>query len=105
MNARRIAPALGVLLVASTLAFTPTAADAAPSPGVAKKPCGYYVPYLPPPPYSESWYNHCTTDGSHIVIKVTKVFGKAYEQCVGPGPTKLGSYLNILDAVYINKLC
>jgi hypothetical protein len=33
------------------------------------------------------------------------VFGKAYEQCVGPGPTKLGSYLNILDAVYINKLC
>ncbi|GGP52765.1 hypothetical protein GCM10010185_26100 [Saccharothrix coeruleofusca] len=64
----------------------------------ADKPCGY----------SESegsaWYNHCTSDGSKIWIKIDVVAGLDSERCVNPGTTKLGPAWSTRGAWY-DRLC
>lgn len=94
MRVRQSLPAL-VGAVAMVLGMS-TAATAAPS--AAATPCGYYATS------SDSYYNHCTNDGSRIVIEV-EVSGWNYEQCVGPGVTWLGSKSKVSDAWYVGRTC
>ncbi|WP_163509294.1 DUF6355 family natural product biosynthesis protein [Fodinicola acaciae] len=65
----------------------------------AAKPCGY----------SESeghaWYNHCTSDGSWIWIKIDYPVLQDRYDCVGPGLTILGSSSLIRNAYYTGDLC
>lgn len=93
MRVRQSLPAL-VGAVAMVLGLS-TAATAAPT---AANPCGYYATS------SDSYYNHCTNDGSRIVIEV-EVSGWNYEQCVGPGVTWLGSRSKVSDAWYVGRTC
>ncbi|MFD3485397.1 DUF6355 family natural product biosynthesis protein [Streptomyces sp. NPDC058665] len=93
MRVRQSLPAL-VGAVAMVLGMS-TAATAAPS---AATPCGYYASS------SDSYYNHCTNDGSRVVIEV-EVSGWNYEQCVGPGVTWLGSTSKVSDAWYVGRTC
>ncbi len=66
---------------------------------VAEKPCGY----------SESdnraWYNHCTTDGSRIQIRVDRVHGPDFTTCAEPGVNTLGWAFKYRNAWYNGKLC
>ncbi|MBL1110007.1 hypothetical protein JK361_36520 [Streptomyces sp. 5-8] len=80
--------ALG-LLGAGTATATPAAAD----------PCGFYETG------SDAYYNHCTSDGSHVVIKVEVALAPDYERCVGPGRTWLGSADRIQGAHYAGRTC
>ncbi|WP_410646488.1 DUF6355 family natural product biosynthesis protein [Amycolatopsis sp. cmx-4-54] len=77
------------LLGSATVANAAVAAD---------KPCGY----------SESdgsaWYNHCTSDGSKIWIKIDVPAGLDTERCVSPGTTKLGPAWSYRGAWY-DRLC
>ncbi|MFE0256225.1 DUF6355 family natural product biosynthesis protein [Streptomyces sp. NPDC059010] len=88
-------------LVGASVVGLMTCAGVAPvSAGPAAKPCAY----------SESgghaWYNHCTSDGSHIQIMVTlTVGGNVGPICVGPGPTDLGPSWRTKGAFYNGKLC
>ncbi|WP_455357501.1 DUF6355 family natural product biosynthesis protein [Streptomyces sp. SYSU K217416] len=74
-----------------------TAAHACPS-AAALNPCGYYATS------SDSYYNHCTSDGSRVVIEV-EVWGPNYERCVAPGVTWLGSADKIDGAWYVGRTC
>ncbi|WP_199815594.1 DUF6355 family natural product biosynthesis protein [Streptomyces griseus] len=76
-------------LVAMTAAASPAAAD----------PCGFYETS------SDAYYNHCTSDGSRIVIKVEVAWGSDYERCVGPGTSWLGSAAKIQGAHYVGRTC
>ncbi|MFF3458667.1 DUF6355 family natural product biosynthesis protein [Streptomyces sp. NPDC002730] len=76
----------------------PTAASAAPGPVAAMNPCGFYKTS------SDAHYNHCTSDGSRVVIEV-EVFGPNYERCVAPGDTWLGSADKIQGAYYVGRTC
>ncbi|MFI1359208.1 DUF6355 family natural product biosynthesis protein [Streptomyces sp. NPDC020898] len=96
MNVRRflttalavVAPATGALVLAI----------AAPTATAAAAPCGFYETS------SDARYNHCTSDGSRVVIEV-EVFGPNYEKCVGPGDTWLGSASKIDGAFYVGRTC
>ncbi|MEV5884814.1 DUF6355 family natural product biosynthesis protein [Streptomyces sp. NPDC052020] len=66
--------------------------------GAAADPCGFYETG------SDAFYNHCTSDGSRVVIKV-EVGGPNYERCVGPGRTWLGSASKIDGAFYAGRTC
>ncbi|MGW2714260.1 DUF6355 family natural product biosynthesis protein, partial [Streptomyces sp. NPDC001356] len=68
---------------------TPAAAD----------PCGFYETG------SDAYYNHCTSDGSHVVIKVEVALAPDYERCVAPGRTWLGSATRIQGAHYTGRTC
>ncbi|MGX1128202.1 hypothetical protein RKD49_000392 [Streptomyces glaucescens] len=68
------------------------------APGAAADPCGFYETG------SDAYYNHCTSDGSHVVIEV-EVWGPNYERCVGPGRTWLGSASKIDGAFYTGRTC
>ena len=94
MRVRQSLPAL-VGAVAMVLGMS-TASAAAPS--AAATPCGYYATS------SDSYYNHCTNDGSRIVIEV-EVSGWNDERCVGPGITWLGSKSKVSDAWYVGRTC
>jgi hypothetical protein len=72
-----------------TVAVTPATAD----------PCGFYETG------SDAYYNHCTSDGSHVVIKVRVAHASDYERCVGPGRTWLGPASKIQGAHYVNRTC
>jgi hypothetical protein len=76
------------LLGAGTTA-TPAAADS----------CGFYENS------SDAYYNHCTSDGSHVVIKVQVALAPDYERCVGPGKTWLGPASKIQGAYYVGRTC
>lgn len=77
----------------------PAAGSAVPrATAAAMNPCGFYETG------SDARYNHCTSDGSHIVIEV-EVFGPNYERCVGPGDTWLGSAGKIDGAFYVGRTC
>ncbi|GAA3093943.1 DUF6355 family natural product biosynthesis protein [Streptomyces echinatus] len=80
--------ALG-LLGAGAATATPAAAD----------PCGFYETG------SDAYYNHCTSDGSHVVIKVEVALAPDYERCVGPGRSWLGSASSIQGAYYVGRTC
>jgi hypothetical protein len=74
---------------AVTTTATPAAAD----------PCGFYETG------SDAFYNHCTSDGSHVVIKVEVALAPDYERCVGPGKSWLGSASKITGAHYVGRTC
>ncbi|MFJ9817479.1 DUF6355 family natural product biosynthesis protein [Streptomyces sp. NPDC101151] len=76
-------------LGAGTATATPAAAD----------PCGFYETG------SDAFYNHCTSDGSHVVIKVEVAMAPDYERCVGPGRSWLGSADKIQGAHYVGRTC
>ncbi|MEU7579917.1 DUF6355 family natural product biosynthesis protein [Streptomyces sp. NPDC041068] len=76
-------------LGAVTVTATPAAAD----------PCGFYETG------SDAFYNHCTSDGSNVVIKVEVAWGPDYERCVGPGKSWLGAASKIQGAHYLNRTC
>ncbi|MEU6593231.1 DUF6355 family natural product biosynthesis protein [Streptomyces sp. NPDC046881] len=77
------------LLGAGTVTATPAAAD----------PCGFYETS------SDAYYNHCTSDGSHVVIKVEVAWAPDYERCVAPGRSWLGSADKIDGAYYTGRTC
>ncbi|WP_069772268.1 DUF6355 family natural product biosynthesis protein [Streptomyces sp. LUP30] len=73
-----------------------TAATVSPA---AANPCGFYETG------SDAFYNHCTSDGSRVVIKVEVARAPDFEWCVGPGRTWLGSAARIQGAHYTGRLC
>ncbi|MFJ4525547.1 DUF6355 family natural product biosynthesis protein [Streptomyces sp. NPDC088810] len=77
------------LLGAGTVTASPAAAD----------PCGFYETG------SDAYYNHCTSDGSHVVIKVEVALAPDYERCVAPGRSWLGSADKIQGAHYTGRTC
>ncbi|MEU2285822.1 DUF6355 family natural product biosynthesis protein [Streptomyces sp. NPDC013178] len=96
MRVRRVVTgALGAaaLVFASLGAATATAGPA------AADPCGFYETG------SDAYYNHCTSDGSRVVIKVEVALAPDYERCVGPGRTWLGSADRIQGAYYVGRTC
>lgn len=96
MRVRRLlTSALGsaALAVTSLGAVTVTASPA------AADPCGFYETA------SDAYYNHCTSDGSHVVIQVRVALAPDYETCVGPGRTWLGSAGRIQGAHYVGRTC
>ncbi|WP_163509293.1 DUF6355 family natural product biosynthesis protein [Fodinicola acaciae] len=98
-NARRRALALlaaTAFAVSATTGVTATAAAAAES---KSKPCGFSSSD------GWAWYNHCTSDGSLIVIHIDKRFVSDEFLCVGPGLTALGAPEVIRNAWYTGDLC
>jgi hypothetical protein len=92
MSIRRSLPAV---LGAVTLVLGLSTAAA---PSAAADPCGFYETS------SDAYYNHCTSDGSRVIIEV-EVWGPNYERCVGPGITWLGSAGQIDGAAYVGRTC
>jgi hypothetical protein len=92
---RTFTNALGAvaLVLASLGAVTTTASPA------AADPCGFFKTG------SDAFYNHCTSDGSHVVIKVEVALAPDYERCVGPGKVWLGSAGKIQGAYYVGRTC
>ncbi|MFI1034844.1 DUF6355 family natural product biosynthesis protein [Streptomyces sp. NPDC020951] len=84
-----------VALVLASLGAV-TAATAGPA---AADPCGFYETS------SDAFYNHCTSDGSRVVIKVEVALAPDYERCVGPGMVWLGSASKIQGAYYTGRTC
>jgi hypothetical protein len=82
------------LVLASLGAVTAVTAGSA-----AADPCGFYETG------SDAYYNHCTSDGSRVVIKVEVALAPDYERCVGPGTTWLGSARTIQGAHYVGRTC
>lgn len=83
-----------VLVLASLGALT--AVTAAPA---AANPCGFYETG------SDAYYNHCTSDGSRVIIKVEVAWAPDYERCVAPGKTWLGAADEIQGAYYTGRTC
>ncbi|MDX2544958.1 DUF6355 family natural product biosynthesis protein [Streptomyces sp. WI04-05B] len=96
MNVRRFLSS--ALAVVGPLTSALVLAVATPAATAAANPCGYYATS------SDAYYNHCTSDGSHIVIEV-EVWGPNYEKCVLPGVTWLGSSSRIDGAWYVGRTC
>lgn len=92
---------LSVLLGAAALTLgLPAAGTAsAQAPAAALNPCGFYETS------SDAFYNHCTSDGSRVVIKVRVALAPDYERCVGPGRSWLGSASKIQGAHYTGRTC
>jgi len=90
-----VTSALGsaVLVLTSLGAVTATASPA------AADPCGFYETG------SDAYYNHCTSDGSHVVIKVEVALAPDYDRCVAPGRTWLGPASRIQGAYYVGRTC
>ncbi|MGP3632717.1 DUF6355 family natural product biosynthesis protein [Streptomyces sp. 24-1644] len=84
-----------ILGLAPAATATATAAGHA---ATVMNPCGFYETG------SDARYNHCTSDGSNVIIEV-EVFGPNYERCVGPGDTWLGSASRIQGAHYVGRTC
>lgn len=82
-------------------AATTGLADASTGSGAqaADKPCGY----------SESdnraWYNHCTSDGSRVQIRVDVVHGPDFSTCAEPGVNTLGWAFKYRNAWYTGRHC
>lgn len=96
MNLRRkVTGALGsAALVLMSLGVV--TAQASPA---AADPCGFYETS------SDAFYNHCTSDGSRVVIHVRVAYAADYERCVAPGTTWLGSADKIQGAHYVGRTC
>ncbi len=91
----RVLATAAALMLATAGTATATA-GAAPS---HRDPCGFYETG------SDAYYNHCTSDGSRIVILVRVAWAPDYERCVAPGRTWLGSADKIQGAEYTGRLC
>ncbi|MFG3532261.1 DUF6355 family natural product biosynthesis protein [Streptomyces sp. NPDC047917] len=96
MSTRRLLPlALTTLLLGIAAPMAAPAVAAAP----AADPCGYFTKkHL-------AFYNHCTTDGSTIQIKIDRINEWDTTHCVRPGITQLGTTSQIRNAWYTGKLC
>ncbi|WP_409496849.1 DUF6355 family natural product biosynthesis protein [Amycolatopsis sp. cmx-11-12] len=55
---------------------------------LAPKPCGYSESN------GHSWYDHCTSDGSLIVIKIDFVLVRDRWHCVAPGVSYIAASVN-----------
>ncbi|WP_030257247.1 DUF6355 family natural product biosynthesis protein [Streptomyces violens] len=86
-------------LSSAALVLTSLGAVTAAASPAAANPCGFYETG------SDAMYNHCTSDGSQIVIKVEVAWAADYERCVGPGNTWLGSASKIQGAHYVGRTC
>jgi hypothetical protein len=92
---RQLTGALGSIarafafLGVGTASATPAAAD----------PCGFCRTS------SDAYYNHCTSDGSRVVIEVEVAMASDYKRCVGPGTTWLGSASKIQGAYHVGRTC
>jgi hypothetical protein len=86
-------------LAAATVALTSLGAVAVTAAPAAADPCGFYKTS------ADAYYNHCTSDGSRVVIKVEVPFASDYERCVAPGRTWLGSASKIQGASYVGRTC
>ncbi|MFJ2769719.1 DUF6355 family natural product biosynthesis protein [Streptomyces sp. NPDC087300] len=96
MRVRRSLPALiGALALGLGMSM---ASSATASPAAVKDPCGFFETA------SDAYYNHCTSDGSHIVIEIDD-WGPNSEQCVGPGVTWIGSASGVDGAWYTGRTC
>nr|WP_041820418.1 DUF6355 family natural product biosynthesis protein [Streptomyces davaonensis] len=96
MRVRRIVTsALGAAAVVLTSLGTVTTASVP----AAADPCGFFETG------SDAFYNHCTSDGSNVVIKVEVSLAPDYERCVGPGKSWLGSASKIQGAYYTGRTC
>ncbi|MEV0373275.1 DUF6355 family natural product biosynthesis protein [Streptomyces sp. NPDC050636] len=69
------------------------------APSAAANPCGFFKTS------SDAFYNHCTNDGSRVVIKVNAAFAPDYERCLAAGETWLGSAGDIRGARYVGRTC
>ncbi|MEU3824985.1 hypothetical protein GT045_37960 [Streptomyces sp. SID486] len=96
MPVRRL---LTSVLGSVSLAFALLGTGAATATPAAADPCGFYETG------SDAYYNHCTSDGSHVVIKVEVALAPDYERCVAPGRTWLGSAAKIQGAHYVGRTC
>lgn len=96
---RRWAAIAGATVLALMATTGPADAATQASEQALAKPCGY----------SESgafaWYNHCTTDGSRIQIRLDAVAGFDTNRCVDPGETRLGWAFEYRNAWYTGRLC
>ncbi|MEV0317688.1 DUF6355 family natural product biosynthesis protein [Streptomyces sp. NPDC050658] len=97
MSLRRSLAAL-VGAAALTVGVPAAASAAAPAPTAVMDPCGFYETG------SDAYYNHCTSDGSRIVIEIDD-WGPNSEQCVGPGVTWIGSASAVDGAWYTGRTC
>ncbi|MGK3206091.1 DUF6355 family natural product biosynthesis protein [Amycolatopsis sp. MEPSY49] len=86
-------------IVAAALLTMATSAGIAAATELAPKPCGYSESD------GHSWYNHCTSDGSLIVIKIDEVLQKDRWYCVAPGVTYLAASVNTRGAWYTGEGC
>jgi hypothetical protein len=86
-------------LAAAALALTSLGAVAVTATPAAADPCGFYETS------ADAFYRHCTSDGSHVVIKVEVAHAADYERCVAPGRTWLGSAAKIQGAHYVGRTC
>ncbi|QJT00169.1 hypothetical protein G9272_07640 [Streptomyces asoensis] len=93
---RTVLSTLGSVALVLTSLGALTAATASPA---AADPCGFYETG------SDAFYNHCTSDGSRVVIKVDVAWAADYERCVGPGISWLGSAAKIQGAHYTGHTC
>ncbi|MET7359655.1 DUF6355 family natural product biosynthesis protein [Streptomyces sp. NPDC005562] len=98
MSLRRTLSVL-VGAAALTLGLPAAGTASAHAPAAALNPCGFYETA------SDAYYNHCTSDGSRVVIKVRVAWGPDYERCVAPGRSWLGSAKKIQGAHYIGRTC
>ncbi|WUH43725.1 DUF6355 family natural product biosynthesis protein [Streptomyces sp. NBC_00443] len=92
---RMVTGALG----SAALVLTSLGAVTAHAGPAAADPCGFYETG------SDAFYNHCTSDGSRVVIKVEVALAADYERCVGPGKSWLGSADRIQGAHYVGRTC
>lgn len=83
-----------VALAATSLGVVTTSASPA-----AANPCGFYETS------KDAFYNHCTSDGSRVVIKVKVARAPDYETCVSPGKSWLGAAAKIQGAHYAGRTC
>ncbi|WP_369217927.1 DUF6355 family natural product biosynthesis protein [Streptomyces flavofungini] len=98
MRVRRSLPALiGAVTLTLGMSLAATA-SAAPSTPTVKDPCGFFETA------SDAYYNHCTSDGSHIVIEIDD-WGPNSERCVAPGVTWIGAAGDVDGAWYTGRLC
>ncbi|MBD0840652.1 hypothetical protein ICC28_18355 [Streptomyces sp. TRM68416] len=86
-------------LGAAALVLTSFGAVTAAAGPAAANPCGFFETS------SDAYYNHCTSDGSRVVIKVEVALAPDYERCVSPGTTWLGSASKIQGAYYVGRTC
>ncbi|WP_228973017.1 DUF6355 family natural product biosynthesis protein [Streptomyces sp. DH12] len=87
----------GAAAVGGALATAPMAA-AAPTGALA---CGWD----PDAASGRAYYNHCTSSGSWIWIRVERHGAGGYDKCVGPNRTYLGSTSVIKYAWYKGGTC
>ncbi|MFI6033609.1 DUF6355 family natural product biosynthesis protein [Streptomyces sp. NPDC051315] len=95
----RVRPILTSALGSAALVLTSLGAATVAAGPAAADPCGYYETS------ADAFYNHCTSDGSRVVIKVEVAWGPDYERCVGPGRSWLGSAEKIQGAYYVGRTC